>query len=513
MSEKETDVARFPAFSEYASRCLYDPDFGYYSSGRVEFGKGAHFWTYPQRLRPFFGWMVAEAALRLFRAMLESGRVPHAAPLLILELGAGNGDLAADTLDYVLEHAEEPRWAGVASRLRYCIGELSASLRERQRQRLEQHIAWGRAEVRAMNATALDFEGPFYGLVVANELIDAFPCELFRIAADARVSRLHVKGLDADGGFLAREALWAQLRQGKKPQMSFVEQPLELGWVTASGQLQGAPEDWLEYAQALSPLLEDLHRAGLLPVQLCHSLELARFATGLARLLHGPERFGAALLVDYGGTSRHVLDPRSAASHLRIYGADGALAHSSEVLHAPGEYDITWDVDFTELARCAMRQGLEVPFFGHQSALEQAPIELWSKRAQALLIAGRRAEGAQGMDALLQSHELVMRFREAAGFRAMVLASPGFPFPHEYFGPSDAFAGRGLATLSLDAQRETLRLALRQRGLPETLADVLKTCGDPVADLSDHRCYALRRGVLDLLEERGWLVDSLLGEG
>jgi len=50
-------VAGAPSFAAFADRCLYDPDTGYYSTGEVRFGFDGHFWTYPQRMSPLFGWL------------------------------------------------------------------------------------------------------------------------------------------------------------------------------------------------------------------------------------------------------------------------------------------------------------------------------------------------------------------------------------------------------------------------------------------------------------------------
>src|SRR5688572_9471960 len=62
------DAARFPSFAEYMKSCLYDPNRGYYSTGRVRFGCDGHFWTFPQRMSPIFGALLAEAIRPLLTA-------------------------------------------------------------------------------------------------------------------------------------------------------------------------------------------------------------------------------------------------------------------------------------------------------------------------------------------------------------------------------------------------------------------------------------------------------------
>ena len=144
-----------PSFAQYMATCLYDAEHGYYAAGRVEFGKDRHFWTYPQRMSPLFGWMVAEAVRPVLEELSASDQVPGDAPLTLLELGAGNGDLSRDMLNYIRSRRDDPRWSAIAERVRLVVGDRSSSLRQRQEATLDTHIAAGRAEVRAIDATDL----------------------------------------------------------------------------------------------------------------------------------------------------------------------------------------------------------------------------------------------------------------------------------------------------------------------------------------------------------------------
>lgn len=492
------------SFYEYMGRCLYDPEHGYYASGAVTFGKGHHFWTYPQRLQPLFGWMVAEAARTLFLSLLESGRVPDDAPLTLLELGAGNGDLARDALQYIVEHEQSEEWAPLRGRIRYVIGEISAALRVRQGEKLQEFIDTGRAEVREVDARDLSWDGPFYGVLVANELIDAFPCELLEITTPEQVARTYVQATRGEAD-LDGEALWSALKEGVSGDaldLREVTEPLER-WPG------GVPSTLTEYLRTLAPLIRDLDTCGLLPVELCWAPDLPGFVANVARLLTHDGGLGVALFVDYGGSSRHVLDPRAAAPHLRVYGPDGARAHTRTVLRDPGAYDLTWDVDFSELARLAAAAGLSVPFFGHQAALEAPPIDLWSRAAQRLLILGRAREGIENnFQATLEAHELVQRFRQAAGFRMMALTHPDVAFPAARFGLADQYIGDGLRTLKQHIPQEALVAALEAAGIDDALAEHLKPCGDPIADASDHRLYAKRQALMELLAANGWLAQA-----
>jgi hypothetical protein len=87
--EDPSQVAGAPSFAAFADRCLYDPDTGYYSTGEVRFGFDGHFWTYPQRMSPLFGWMIAESVRTIVDEWTWDGRLADVDPLTILELGGG----------------------------------------------------------------------------------------------------------------------------------------------------------------------------------------------------------------------------------------------------------------------------------------------------------------------------------------------------------------------------------------------------------------------------------------
>lgn len=403
-------------FSEYMQRCLYGPD-GYYHTGRVRFGTGAHFWTWPQRLRPAFGELVAERVLRLLRRLLRSGRVPPAARLTVLELGAGDGALGADLLGHVARSTGVPRWAGVAERVRYVSGEASPALRERQRSVLAPWISTGWAEVRSLDATELLWDGPFWGVVVANELLDALPCERLRVSGVGLVERTHVLLTpEAEAGAAASERLT----------------PLTEGWRDARGRPGGVPDALQEYLRGLEPTIEALAARRQLPAWVHWAPGVDRLLCGLSELLDGPDRLGAALLVDYGGSSQQVLDPTSADGHLRAYGATPqraarGLPDASPYL-APGRQDLTWDVDFTHVVERARRRGLRCAFYGRQARLEQPPGSLDAWPSAARLLDGRVAEGvAPTWRAAGATEELVQRFREDTSFHVVILEPNTLP--------------------------------------------------------------------------------------
>ena len=127
---------------------LYAPGLGYYTAGATKLGVGGDFVTAPE-MSPFFGAALADAFSGLGATK-------------VLELGAGSGKLARDFL------------AASGSVQSYSILEVSADLRERQQLLLAgQGITWLDA-----------LPGQIEGLVLANEVLDAIPCEIVRFHSD-----------------------------------------------------------------------------------------------------------------------------------------------------------------------------------------------------------------------------------------------------------------------------------------------------------------------------------------
>jgi hypothetical protein len=200
-----SEARGFAPFARYAGRCLFDTACGYYATGRVASDGEWDYLTHPVGLSPVFAWMFAETIRPLLETISSRSAAAGEGPLTILELGGGDGILARDTLRYIGRQARSPAWGALAGRIRYVIGEKSPALCERQREVLRRHIEAGRAQVREIDAAELEWEGPFHGIVVANELLDALPCERLRIAGRGPLTRrLHVVPLAAG----AQAAVW-----------------------------------------------------------------------------------------------------------------------------------------------------------------------------------------------------------------------------------------------------------------------------------------------------------------
>ncbi len=462
------EAADLPTFADWFATCLYDRERGYYASGNVSFGVGGDFSTFPERLSPLFGWMLVDVLEDLLEPLLE--RVDSTEPIVFLEFGGGNGDLARD----VMERLDSPSAPWFGSRVVYRLVEPSAALRKRQRERLSPWIDAGRAEVVEGSITSYRCEG-FVGFVFGNEVLDALPVRQFLIESDdVFETYLDVR---RDGFQLSRENL-AQALEG-------AVEVTEL--LVASDELRGAH----------LALVEEQRGRGLVPSEYYQSPAALEAIDTIASLLTGGT--AAALLIDYGGTARQCLDPRTPHAHVRAYGA-GAAPY--DPYQRPGRVDLTWDVDFTDLGYRAESHGLSM-WFGHQSAIESSSVDLWSNESRELLTARRRMEGYEPEVAEQVAEEWVFEFREGRGFRAAFFTPQWVEIDVERFGLPDPWRVGEVAAVA-DGAGDAARKLLNEMDLAEVAALVFDGT-DIVGALSDASWYEARDSVVEALRAGGLL--------
>lgn len=285
-------------FSEWMHHALYAPGLGYYAAGTTKFADptqddpkqlAGDFVTAPQ-LTPLFGHTLARQITEIL-AQSES--------LDVLEFGAGSGALAFDILT-AMDAQGIP--------IQYQILEVSADLKARQQQRLS---AW------VDRVTWLDCSPTaFTGCVIANEVLDAMPVELFDWSQQGEV--------------LQRGVIW----DGQ--QFDYQSRP--------------APEAIDHVVRARMPALPD------------YRSEINLQAESWIRALGGWLTRGAALLIDYGFPQHEYYHPQRHRGTLMCHIQH--LAHDNALM-APGLQDITAHVDFTAIADAALASGLEV--YGYTS--------------------------------------------------------------------------------------------------------------------------------------------------
>ncbi|HEY9651836.1 MAG TPA: SAM-dependent methyltransferase, partial [Coleofasciculaceae cyanobacterium] len=149
-------------FAEYMDLVLYHPEQGYYATGAVNIGSGGDFFTSPHLSRDF-GELLAEQFVQMWDIL---GRPT---PFTLVEMGAGQGLLAADVISYL--HRKHP---DCFASLDYIIAEKAAGLIAQQQQLLQQLQLPTSVPVRWLALDEIP-ENSIIGCCFSNELVDALP--------------------------------------------------------------------------------------------------------------------------------------------------------------------------------------------------------------------------------------------------------------------------------------------------------------------------------------------------
>jgi SAM-dependent MidA family methyltransferase len=320
---------------------LYGPD-GYYT-GRVRLGgQAADFFTSPE-LHPAFGALLGRLAAHVWEHLGRPGSFE------IVEHGPGTGALCRDLLTWA-SHAQ-PSFGAV---LRYRLAERSPALCQVQRQTLatagclDGRVSWLDLadDEAAVSGRAIT------GLILANELIDAFPVHVV-VMRDGRLLERYV-ALDQSGRLV-----------------------------------------WVEDAPSTPELAAYFQRLGFWPGEGCTAEVNLAGITWMERTAATLRR-GAVLVLDYGYPAPDLYAPSRKHGTLLTY-----RAHTlgSNPLVYIGEQDITAHVDFTSLARAGERH--------YQRDLERAQIDAAAHQAnRRALQALVDPDGLGRVQALLQTRGL-----------------------------------------------------------------------------------------------------------
>ena len=289
------------SFARYMELALYAPGLGYYSAGSQKFGVQGDFITAPE-ISPLFARCLARQCRQVLNA-LGGGA--------ILEFGAGSGVLAVELL------LELERLDSLPSA--YFILELSAELRARQQCLLSQRAAHLLDRIRWLESLPA---GGLRGVVLANEVLDAMPVQLFVRSAGALKERCVAC---EDQGFI-----WRDVPAGA---------PLTQAVAALQAALPASLPDG--YCSEINPALPG-------------------WITSLAATLEQ----GVALLIDYGYPRREYYLPERSAGTL--------MCHYRHRVHADpliltGLQDITAHVDFTALAAAGSAAGLTIAGYTTQA--------------------------------------------------------------------------------------------------------------------------------------------------
>lgn len=145
-------------FAEYMELVLYHPEHGYYSTNNRIIGEQGDFITAPH-LAPDFGELLAEQFVEMWEILGQPS------PFHLVEMGAGQGILAADILKYLHKH-----YFDFFEVLEYLIIEKSAGMKAEQKQILKPSIS----ALRSYHWQEIP-DNSLVGCCFSNELVDALP--------------------------------------------------------------------------------------------------------------------------------------------------------------------------------------------------------------------------------------------------------------------------------------------------------------------------------------------------
>ena len=294
-------------FAEYMDLLLYHPLYGYYSSGVVKIGAKGDFFTSSS-----LGEYLGELLTVQFVEMWHNLNCPNS--FLLIEMGAGNGSLAADILTSI-----QKKHLDFSNALEYIIIENSEFLRLRQQKALKNfqdiNINWKPwSEIPDKSV-----QGCFF----SNELIDAFP--------------IHLVTLDS----------------GKLQEIYLTEEQNKLTETIA----EISTPKLLDYL--------DLVKVNLLSQEYPHNyrteinLQALDWLTTVAKKLDR----GYLLTIDYGYPAHKYYHPQRSQGTLQCYYQH--RRHNNPFVNL-GYQDITAHVDFTALERHGELCGLSKIGFTQQ---------------------------------------------------------------------------------------------------------------------------------------------------
>lgn len=285
------------SFDRWMDLALYHPDYGYYTSGKVEIGSKGDFFT-SSSLGADFGELLAEQFVEMAEFLGTSQG------FTLVEVGAGSGILAKDILDYLSKN-----YPDFSQNLSYIIIEQSQKLRERQQATLA-----GYSQVSWHSWSDLA-NGSLVGCVFSNELIDAFP-----------VHRVIIQSGELQEIYLGLG----------KPFQEII------------GELSTTRiKDYFDLVGI--EISSELYREG-------YQTEVNLLALDWLETVNQKLDRGYILTIDYGYTAEKYYHPQRSQGTLQCYRQH--QRHDNPYLWV-GEQDITTHLDFTALQRQGEKLGLK----------------------------------------------------------------------------------------------------------------------------------------------------------
>lgn len=284
-------------FACYMQDVLYAPALGYYVVGTEKFGAQGDFVTAPE-ISPLYSHCLARQIAQVLSSLKEAS---------VLELGAGQGVMALEILKELERLENLPT--------HYFILEVSADLRQRQKKLLQQEMPHFIDRIQWLDTLPKNF----IGVIVANEVIDAFPVhKIKRVGQQWQEYYVAVKD----------DQFYWQLGDLSQPEFINVLNAAELNFCDG------------------------------------YETEINSILPGWMAALSAALQQGMILLIDYGFPRHEYYHPDRHMGTIMCHYQHHA--HSDPLIF-PGIQDVTAHVDFTAVAEAAVQNDLNVDGFIHQA--------------------------------------------------------------------------------------------------------------------------------------------------
>mgnify|MGYP000182668922 CR=1 FL=1 len=348
-------------FAQYMELVLYHPQHGYYNTKAIDIGQQGDFFTSPH-LGADFGELLAQQFMQMWEILGQ----PKC--FTLVEMGAGQGILAADILRYLNQH-----YADFVTALKYVIVEKSSTLQQQQQQYLKNlPVQWCSLEEIPNNSIV--------GCCFSNELVDALPVHQFIIEA-GQLREIYVTTQEASSNPLP----FVEVIGVSTPRLAEYFDLVKIALPSSAypdgyrSEVNLAALDWLETV-----------------------------ASKLQR--------GYLLTIDYGYAAARYYNPERSQGTLQCYYQH--LHHNDPYINI-GRQDITAHVDFTALENWGQLCGLDNLGFTQQGlflmALGLGDAFGGLRQRIATLANTSQASTPQDISSLLQKRDALHQLIEPTG--------------------------------------------------------------------------------------------------
>ncbi len=348
------------------TQALYNPEHGYYASGRVQIGKAGDFFT-----NVSVGKIYGKILALFFEELWEKMERPES--FTIVEQGANDGRLALDIL-------ETTKASSVFfPTIQYYIVEPFSFHQKNQEETLKdfENISW---------VEKLEDLPMFEGVHFSNELLDAFPVHLLRWNGEKWLEQRVVT-----------EKSTPKLRDARTGRFDWITAPIqqeELRDVAAQLPSDLAPGFLWEARLGIAPWLEAIK---------------ARMKRGLI------------LVADYG---------YAGVDRFASYRSEGSIAcyenhqRYDNPLENIGQRDITAHLDFTNLAEQALQHHFEILGYSDQHHFLIGAAETWLRMFEGRSLTTAEQKEFRLLQTLLHPENMGRSFKFLGLGNKLQLASP-----------------------------------------------------------------------------------------